>query len=443
MRFRAIWMLTLAMGVAACGGGGIENPPDGTIRALHAAPSFGVINFLRVERVEAQLPFKGDSGFLTVDQDQYNFHLEVLNPGASDPTRLLRFAQSITAGQEYTFVIAESAGGLEVITLENEAGVAGDTEALVDMINLSATAGPVDVYLAAPGVAPSGAPLATLNLRDQIDGASAAEGDYQLTLTQPGDPAAVLFTSGNFTLPGGSRALLTVVDNAGGTTAPFSVLALSDAVVSGELFDTDVQGAMRVIHGAPSAGQLDFIVDDDFAAPFAPAVSAETVSDYQTITRGTRNLKITPTGNMGSIEIDQDLVVSQGNFITVLAGGSAGALQAASAVDENRPIAGVARVRLMGAQEQEGNINLYIVPPGTDVSEQTPTLGGLPFMGISEYVDFQPGDYELVATDFDSDEVIGTPTAITLVGGTAYGVLILDDPTNRVRALLFDGFNPL
>ena len=87
MLVRLLTTLAAAIALTGCGGGGEGNPPNGDIRAFNAASGFGPLSFLRVERVEAVLPYKADSGFISVDQDDYNFNIEVARPGSSERRR--------------------------------------------------------------------------------------------------------------------------------------------------------------------------------------------------------------------------------------------------------------------------------------------------------------------------------------------------------------------
>ena len=439
---RKLFLAGAATLLAACGGGGVDNPPNGTIRAVHLAAQQGTINFLRVERAESSLAYKQDSGFISVDEDTYNFNVEILPPGTTDPERILTFPFSVTAGQSYTFFIRDAGGGVRVETLEHAENSAGSGETLIDLLHAAPNLPAVDVFLEAPGTPLNGAtPLDSLNFNDQSEGLSRPEGDYQLSLTASGDPSALLFTSETVALPGEARLLFIVTDTAGDTTEPFSVLLLSDGTLRDELFDVNALPAMRIVHGASNLGAIDVVVDDDFTNPFAAAVQPDSITDYSDLSPDATNLKVTPAGNSGTLEIDNAFTIPQAQRVSLLVSGSSGAVQAASVIDEFRAIPGAARVRIYSAQEQEGNVNVYIVPPGTDLADTVPSATAS-FPGIGPYLDFLPGDYQLRFTEFSSDDPIGVATDITLEGGMTYGILVLDDPTARVRAVLFDGFAP-
>lgn len=433
----------LVLTLAGCGGSGVEDPPNGSIRALNLSINQPEVDFLREERTVASLAYKGSSPFLSVDQDQYDFNIEVTPAGASEPNRIFSFSFDVEAETEYTFIITDLGASVTVETL-TQVPFTGD-DAQTRFLHRADAAGAVDVYVEAPGSnIPGAAPWGTAAPGAALDPRTQAPGDYVVTLTEVGNPANVLFASQTFALTEGDDLILVAADSAGGVSEPLSVLVLTNQTTNAELFSENAQSQVRVIHSALPVGPVDVVFDDDFAMPFAGNVAPGTVTPYGAVVAGNPNLKITPAGNPGVLEVDEEFGALPGRFLTLLLTGETG--QVTGRVSVDRPISypGLARVQILNGATGPGTaVNLYLVPPGTDVADVTATIAAVSQGATTDYRNFEPGDYELIVTTLTADEVIGGPTPVTLTDGGVYGAVVIDGATEpNVEIVLFDDFIP-
>ena len=183
----ARWTGILVAGLVAlsgCGSSGVEAPADGRMRAVNLVSSRVQIEFLRVERTEATLAYKQNSGLLRANEDTYTFNVEVTQPGDLDPTRVFTTTQSIVADRDTTFVIAEpSPNNFAVTILERDPSApAGQTD--IDLFHYGAAFGAADIYIEPVGTLPTNATaFASANPFDPVTMGQRPPGDYEITLT--------------------------------------------------------------------------------------------------------------------------------------------------------------------------------------------------------------------------------------------------------------------
>jgi hypothetical protein len=435
-------LVLLAFGGWGCDSGS-KNPPDGAIRVFHAAPGQGTLRFLRVERVEADLNYKEGSAVLRVDEDSYRFNVDVVTP--SGPDRVQSFTRSLAAGTEYMFILYENGGTVDVLEYEKPSPeVAGSTDSEVQLFHLAPGVGSVDVYLEAPGTDPvSATAWGRIGFTGRIDPELRPGGEYQLTITAPGDPLSILFRTSAFTLPEGENVSFSAVEGAGAGTAALSVVVSTSTGVSGELFDEAQQPAMRVFHGARTAGPVDVVVNGDFGMPLVANVPFGQVSEYETTPATEFDLTVTPAGDPGVLEVETTLTIPAGNQATLSILGAPGALRTLGTVDDNRRLTNFARLRVLNQTDELGTVDVYVVAPGTDIGSISATLFGVQAGSSTGYRAFDAGDYELIIAGFGGDTPVAGPIPIQLATSGVYSAIVLDGiDTGTAEVFLFDDFSP-
>lgn len=435
-------LVLLAFGGWGCDSGS-KNPPDGAIRVFHAAPGQGTLRFLRVERVEADLNYKEGSAVLRVDEDTYRLNVDVVTPRGED--RVQSFTRSLAAGTEYMFILYENGGTVDVLEYEKPSPeVAGSTDSEVQLFHLAPGVGSVDVFLEAPDIDPAGATAwGRIGFTERIDPELRPGGEYQLTITAPGDPLSVLFRTPVFTLPEGENVSFSVVEGARVGTAALSVVVATSTGVSDELFDEAQQPAMRVFHGSRTAGPLDVVVNGEFTTPLVAAIPFGQVSGYETTPATEFDLTITPAGDPGVLEVETTLTIPAGNQVTLSVLGAPGALRTVGTVDDNRRLSNFARLRVLNQSDELGAVDVYVVEPGTDITSINATIFGVQAGASTGYRIFDAGDYELIITGIGGDAPVADAIPIQLATSAVYSVIVLDGiDTGTAELFLFDDFSP-
>ena len=205
--------LLLTLGLVACDNESRTRTPPTQVNVIHAAPSFGNLNFRRVQRLEQILEYQ-EAGAFSWDTDTYTINIEAVRPASTDPEPVRSFTATLTAGNDYTIVLGELASGaLRELVIETErVGLSGtDTEVIV--VHTANTLGPVDVYLEPPGTDLAAAtPRGTLDFRENLPPFNTPEGDYEVSLTDVGNPTSVLLGSPAVTLGARVRSVISLLD---------------------------------------------------------------------------------------------------------------------------------------------------------------------------------------------------------------------------------------
>lgn len=441
MSFRAFQIsgLLLAGLVTAACDGGRQTQPDVRVRAVHAAPSQGTLDFRREQTTPTTLGFGASSDF-AFDQDRYDFYVDDTLPGATSAVTVASFTQTIDARNEYTFVLAEQGGVISPVILETPLLAAGSAGGQLVALHVNEVLPAVDVYVepAGAGIA-AAAPKASLAFGESLPAQPLAAGDYEVTLTDAGNAASVLLITQPFTVEAAGTTALVIVDLAGSGTTPIGVLALG-ATATALLFDRDAPSALRASNTATDTAARDFALDGELGTPAFPAVGFAAITEYRQVAGGDHTLDVTAAGNPGAIELTQTLALARNGYYTVLVSGDAGALVHVLVADDRRRLAEEAKLRLYNGSSQFASLDFFLVPPGSDVAGFFPltTLGA---QGGSALSSVAPGDYDLVLRDSVSAAILAGPLPVTLAAGGLYGVLAVNGPdAATARIELLDDF---
>ena len=434
-----LFLASLALAVVGCNSGN-KAPPNTIVRVTNVLSAYASVGFRRVETAPQALDYKGSAQF-TYNEDTYDFHVEAQRADEASPTRIINFTKKVLAGTTYDFVFVQNGATPELKVLTTPTPDPGATDAEVVGLHAAAGTPSVDVYLEPTGTDVTGAvPWGTVNFKQTLPAQNVPTGEYELTLTEPGNPANVLLTSTAFTLAAGSTTSLIIAPEAGSGVAPLSVLFVQD--VSLTLYDKDVTAGLRVINAANDMGARDIVVNGDYAAPLFPAVPFATQTmTYEPIPVGSDQINVTPAGNPGVIELDETIDATSSQLSTLLVTGDPGTLTHVLATDDQRRIEGQASLHLFDAASQFTTLNFFVVAPGTDITTVLP-IGTLQVPGANPNGVYKPGTYDLVVTDADTGNIVAGPQSITLESAKFYTVLAINGATSSsVDLVLLDDFN--
>ena len=267
--------------LAACSDSnrGDEVTGEGSIRALHAIPDIGTVEFLIEETILGSIGFQEATAGTQYDDIEYTFKFQTLLPDddVEEPTEITSRTLRVNSDREYTFVLS---GTLDVPQLflweqfgrnwteEISDAADNDTEVTVMEVSfghVSTALGEVDIYLEDPGTSPAAAtPKATMEFSGFVEATELTAGDYQLVVTPVGDPGTFLFASDPFAISAATSTLFTLMDDGGFTTADFAVRAIGTGT---ELTDINASAAISATHLALGTGPLDVYDSSDFSAP--------------------------------------------------------------------------------------------------------------------------------------------------------------------------------
>lgn len=439
MKLRHLLSLAVLGGATLLSGcdGGREAPGRVAFRVANAAPSFAQLGYQR-ERPPRENPtslgFKGSSPF-SYETDTYDFNVYERSIAGG---RTWTFEHTLSAPNEYTLILTEEAGEVVPVMLEYENPASSTAQILA--VHAGGGLPPMDVYLEPVGAGIAGAaPRGSLVERGQTSPQTLSPGEYEIWLTDAGNPASVLFTSVAIALAGGETTVLVVTPEGGAGTALFSVMFLqaSPAV----LYDRNATGELRVINGATDAQPRDFVINNEFSPPLFSAIPFATATAYAQVSVASgQPINVTPPGNSGVLELSTTFTMTPGQRGTLIFGGDAGTLVHAVVGDDGRRFAGEAKIRPLNAASQFTALDFLLLEPDGDPSLFGPDVQLTP-PSAGDYLARGPGEYDFYLRQSGTNTIVYGPARITLAAGGIYGILAVNGAdTATADVVLLDDF---
>jgi len=454
---------TIAKGDATCAGGGVvlesgldtnrNNTLDTAeitgreylqcltaprLRALHASPDAPPVN-IRVNGVQAlaNVNYGQGSGFVDVAEST-RVEVEAIIPGGNAVVLDRRLALDFST--EYTVLaVGEVADPIDTLVVSNPAAraiAAGNLRAQV--VHAAPNAPAVDVYVTAPGAAlASSTPVnvGALDFGEFTGRTEAPAGDYRIRVTAAGNPGAVVYDSGTVSLAAGADLLIAAIENTGPGAAPVQLVALNGQG-SAQILDSATPASVVAVHASPDAPAVDLLADvvgtptvealrltGNVAFPQACRISAVPAP-------GSYSISVTPAGNPGVVALQFPLQVAKGDELTAIVTGYLGgtpALQPLALASATRSIATEARLRVTHASPGTGNVDLYLLPDGSDLATATAGFAAVPFGANTGVLSLAPGTYDVYVTPAGNKSVVAIEVQnLALSGGAVLDVIARD-----------------
>jgi hypothetical protein len=463
----------VAKGDATCAGGGLllesglDNNRNGTLdtaeitdseylqcltaprlRALHASPDAPPVN-IRVNGAQAlaNVDYGQGSGFLDAAEST-RVEVEAIIPGGNAVVLDRRLALDFST--EYTLLaVGEVADPIDTLVVSNPSGAAIATGNLrAQVVHAAPDAPAVDVYVTAPGAALAGSTpvnVGALDFGEFTGRIEAPAGDYQIRVTAAGNPGAVVYDSGTVALAAGSDLLIAAIENTGPGAAPIQLVALNGQG-SAQLLDASTPASVVAVHASPDAPAVDLLADvvgtpTDEALGLARNVAFPAVCRIDSVPApGSYSISVTPAGNPAVVALQFPLEPEKGDELTAIVTGYLGstpALQPLALATTTRSVVTEARLRVTHASPGTGNVDLYLLPDGTDFAAATASFGAVPFGADTGVLSIAPGAYDVYVTPAGNKSVVAIEVQnLALTGGDVLDVIARDANQNGSEGML-------
>jgi hypothetical protein len=419
---------------------GRRDPPNATVRVVHAAPNVGPVTFRRVDVNATTLDYRGGTSF-SFDADTYTFNIQVL---AIDDTveDTLSFEQEIVENNDYLFLLREINGvaAPRVIETASPGSAVSGTQSQLAAVHAATSLGPLDIYLDVPGFDPSAStPWGTADYDEIVGPTVFGADDYQIVLTDAGAPANVLLRTETFTLGGAQNLVLVVTDGAGQGIAPTVITVVGGG--GGELADVNLESGIRVINTVTDGSAIDAGIDNELAPPVITDAGFATASEYAFIPPGAHEFNVTPAGNPGVVETEVEFTAPRGRLGTWFVVGDPGSLLAGYELEDRRVVAGESKISFYNAGTGFDNVQVFVAEPGADLDTLDPTTVLAPGSRVLNRR-FETGAHEITVRDAETEAVVGGAVPVTLDDGGYYTILLTDTMGGgTVDVTLLDDFN--
>lgn len=443
---KSVLTTAIVLGVlflAGCGSdSALPNPTGkGSIRALNAINGAPIFNFLIEERSAGTMEYKEISTPTRFDDFEYRFNFEVVLAGAVTGTRVATRVQKIDANQEYTFVVTGSIEAPDVLVWDKPERVFTESETVFEMqfAHLVDGFAAVDVFVAAAGVAPvAGAEVATLAFGEIAPARDFESGDYVVTVTQSGDPSAVVFESDTVTFGSGNSLLIGVFSPTGNDIDAVSVRGFTSGGGSSLITAAGSSPTLRIVHSSQDLGNVDIYDDEALTSVVASNAAFKDVSGDLPIAAGDGEINVTPAGSTATLLLESDISIIDGTRNNLIITGTGGTYLATGYIPDRTSVQTVIKSSVFNGASNFELIDLYAVVAGTgDIEESLPRAAGIR-TGTRSATAFilDPGSYDFYTTPFAEKTILAGPLTIDVASGDIVELILFDTVAPDVGELV-------
>ena len=328
--------------LSACGGGSDSSSSDGAarLRLINASNGYASLD-LRVDDgvVQGAVAYGTAGSYSSVSTAS----ISTVIASAGSSTALSTASRTLAKDVSYTLLAYGWAGALKTAILQDDVAAADAGKAKLQVLNLAADAGTLDVYLTGNDDLLDDATALTSGLAGgaTLSHTSIGAGSYRLRVTGNGDKSDLRLDVTGLALTSTQVASLMLVPGAGGVLV-HAVLALQQGSVTAL---SNRQARVRVVSAVGTNGRVTATVG---GSTLASAIVSPTIGNYDQVSASTGALPVVLSVNGAAVPV-ADLAVAAGGDYTLLVWGPAGAPQTTLVADDNRLPAnsGNAKVRLV------------------------------------------------------------------------------------------------
>ncbi len=438
--FRSIALLFLSYCLLGCVESAQEEATGrGKIRGMNALADSLDVNFLIEERGVNAVSYKEASAFVAFDDLTYTFNFDISIAGQIGVDRIASVEQKVVADNEYFFTLAGSVAAPEILVWENVERVWDSTETVFEMAfgHASPDLGTVDVYFAPTGTAPVvGDAIGTLSFGERLAAVQFDAGEFQLTLTAPGDPATVLFKGAASTPLNANSSWIVMFDADPSLTSPIAVQQILRTGTAFGVPDSRFAPTTQLINAAFSSGNIDLVIENDFINP--PTVSNLAfgeISDDVNLPAGTSIFTYTPPAST-TVLLEEEVFVLAGIRMMIVLQGEPGNLSTIRLASTRRPVSTAAQLRITNVSFNLQEVDVYLSADGSAIGDLIPNIRALPFGLTSDFRELVADTFELTITTPGETTVLAGPVTLDMSIGDVVEILIMDTADPVVGEIL-------
>jgi len=221
------------------------------------------------------------------------------------------------------------------------------------------------------------------------------------------------------------------------------LLTLAASVILATNCGTD-HAKVRFVHASPDAMNLDIAVDGKTVVTDLAFGSLSPASGYLTVTAGNRRVEFRSTGTTTDL-INSTVGFGSQKEYTLLAVGKVGDDSVAALLktdDNSAPPSGNIKLRVIhAAPDGPAHVDVFVVAPGTDIMNATPTIAALAYQQASDYQNLAAATYQVIMTDSNDRTSTVFDQTYTLAGGQIRTLVTLDAGGGLMSALELSDLN--
>lgn len=423
------------------------------IRALHASPDAPAVNiWVNGATALTDVDYAQGSGFLSVVEENV-VQVEAITPAGNlvviDADVNLDYSTEASIIAVNT--VAAGIRALPIINDSDERIREGYFRAQV--VHASPSAPAVDVYVTAfgadlTGSAPVNGAMTPLAFEDYTGRLEVPAGPYQIRIAVASDAMkTAVFDSGEIDLAAGADLMIVAIDNVGPGDTPVQLIVL-DGTTATQLNDVNTPASVVAVHLSPDAPAVDILADVNATAGNEAIALVRNVSfgefcDLNSVPApGDYTISIAANADNSIVPLQFPLVVDQGDEATAIVSGflstGAPAITALPLAGNTRSVFTETKLRITHGSPSTPNVDLYLVPAGTDISNAmvTPSFAAVPFGASTPMLSIANGMYDAIVTPEGSKTAAIELLGLDFTGGEVLDVIARDPNTDGSEGVL-------
>ena len=217
------------------------------------------------------------------------------------------------------------------------------------------------------------------------------------------------------------------------------ILALTGLAIFNAACGTE-HAKVRFVHASPDAGGLDVALDGKNVATALAFGDVSPATGYLTIASGNHKVEVRDSTTKDQINSTVDFG-SQKSYTLLISGKVLDEINPIAAVlktdDNSAPSSGNIKLRVIhDAPSGPAHIDIYVVPPGTNISGLTPTISNLAYQQASDYKSLPAAMYEVIMTASGDSADVRSDGTFTLSAGQNRTLVTLDIPKSVMMSVL-------
>ncbi len=194
----------------------------------------------------------------------------------------------------------------------------------------------------------------------------------------------------------------------------------------------------RIVNASPGEGAITATIG---GTSVASSLDYGTGSSYATVSSGSVTLNVEQSSTSNSV-LDQTISLTSKDTYTILVANYSTALAAVTLTDNNSsPSSGDVNIRIVQASPGLGTADVYIVTPGTSLSNASADVTSLSFESASVYVPKAAGSYEIYFTPAGQKTAYIDSGAISFSSGEVRTVVGLNGSNGGYTTAVLDDLN--
>ncbi len=339
--------LSLAVGLAACGGGADRTKAH--VRLVNASSGYSSLS-LTIDGSTVASGVAAGSSADYADASRGTQDLDIYSPGSA--TVVATRSASLGKDAHYTLLAYGRAGALATQLLEESQSTPNSGKTLVRVVNTASDAGALDVFLTgATDDLAQAAPLQSAAAYGVLGSfVTINSGTWRLRVTTAGNASDVRLDVSGLTFDSTGVKTLVIMPGRGGVLVNGLVLSQQGGVAVA----TNVQARVRVAAGVSSSGLVTASVG---GTTLISSAAAPALSDYVRVTAGTSAPVVTVNG--AAVAAAAATLLAGGDY-TLVVHGAPGTAGAAVVADDNTLPSDGSKAKLRLVNGATGSLTLKV-----------------------------------------------------------------------------------